>query len=140
MVPWTPKAIPPQSRSTSPTPRLPTTPRRRTILRAAGGLGLIGAVSTVVGVAASGQSSDASNDTGTSSPLRAAATRSALSWVDLTSEVPEGPYYLPDELVRKDIREDQEDFALALTFRVLNSQTCKPVRHAAVEIAWPVAP
>jgi len=52
----------------------------------------------------------------------------------LQREVTEGPYYLDLDLVRRNIREDRHGIPLTLRFRVLNVNTCRVIRHAAVEI------
>ena len=52
----------------------------------------------------------------------------------LTPESSEGPYYLPNELIRSDIREDREGlpFKLKMTFTDVN--TCEPLSNVSVDI------
>ncbi|MFJ5721733.1 intradiol ring-cleavage dioxygenase [Streptomyces sp. NPDC093149] len=52
----------------------------------------------------------------------------------LTSETTEGPYYIDADKIRKDITEDKEGIPLTLRLKVIDSDTCKPVAHAAVDI------
>ncbi|MFB7134894.1 intradiol ring-cleavage dioxygenase [Streptomyces sp. NPDC056237] len=52
----------------------------------------------------------------------------------LTSESTEGPYYIDADKIRKDITEDKEGIPLTLRLKVIDSDTCKPVAHAAVDI------
>ncbi|WP_329219211.1 intradiol ring-cleavage dioxygenase [Streptomyces sp. NBC_01485] len=69
------------------------------------------------------------------------ATRSATSAQDdaevcyrLTSETVEGPYYIDADKIRQDITEDREGIPLLLDLKVIDSETCKPIRNAAVDI------
>ena len=52
----------------------------------------------------------------------------------LTSEAIEGPYYLDYELVRRDVREDRPGVPMVLDLTVVDAETCRPLRGAAVEI------
>ncbi|KAF8335880.1 Intradiol ring-cleavage dioxygenase [Cantharellus anzutake] len=52
----------------------------------------------------------------------------------LTPEVTEGPYYIKNELVRRDIREGQPGVPLILDIGVLDITTCKPLPNAFVEL------
>jgi protocatechuate 3,4-dioxygenase beta subunit len=97
---------------------------RRTALTAAGAvtLGVAGVTSIVEAVSAAG--SDAAG------PIaRAAANACAL-----TPEVTEGPYYLPLEIVRKNITEGRNGVPLALRIRVIDAATCKSIQGAVVDI------
>jgi protocatechuate 3,4-dioxygenase beta subunit len=51
-------------------------------------------------------------------------------------EVTEGPYYVAEDLVRSDIREDRQGTLLALTFNVsqIGNSSCTPLQGATVEI------
>jgi len=57
----------------------------------------------------------------------------AISCV-LAPEQTEGPYYLPNEKVRRDITEGRPGTPLALRLAVVDASTCKPIRGAAVDI------
>lgn len=52
----------------------------------------------------------------------------------LTPELETGPFYIPSELVRQDIRESQPGVPLRLRIRVVDVTTCKPVKGVAVDI------
>ncbi|MEV0239296.1 intradiol ring-cleavage dioxygenase [Streptomyces sp. NPDC050674] len=52
----------------------------------------------------------------------------------LTSETTEGPYYIDADKLRRDITEDQEGIPLSLRLKVIDSDTCKPLANAAVDI------
>jgi protocatechuate 3,4-dioxygenase beta subunit len=59
--------------------------------------------------------------------------QSALACV-LSPELTEGPYYIPDEKVRRNITEGQPGAPLTLRLSVLDASTCKPIKGAAVDI------
>ncbi|MFF3505540.1 intradiol ring-cleavage dioxygenase [Streptomyces sp. NPDC003247] len=52
----------------------------------------------------------------------------------LTSETTEGPYYLDLDIFRSDITEGKEGIPLVLKLKVVDSDTCKPIPDAAVDI------
>ncbi|WP_369234524.1 intradiol ring-cleavage dioxygenase [Streptomyces sp. R21] len=52
----------------------------------------------------------------------------------LTTETTEGPYYIDADKIRQDITEDQEGIPLTLKLKVIDAETCKPVKNAAVDI------
>ncbi|WP_328977359.1 intradiol ring-cleavage dioxygenase [Streptomyces canus] len=52
----------------------------------------------------------------------------------LTSETVEGPYYIDADKIRRDVTEDKEGIPLLLDIRVIDSETCRPIRNAAVDI------
>lgn len=52
----------------------------------------------------------------------------------LTGETTEGPYYIDADKIRKDITEDREGIAFTLRLKVIDSDTCKPLKRAAVDI------
>ncbi|MEU9361505.1 intradiol ring-cleavage dioxygenase [Streptomyces sp. NPDC048301] len=52
----------------------------------------------------------------------------------LTSETTEGPYYIDADKIRKDITEDREGIPMTLRLKVIDSDTCKPLKRAAVDI------
>ncbi|CAE6466060.1 unnamed protein product [Rhizoctonia solani] len=49
-------------------------------------------------------------------------------------EVTEGPYYVANELLRTDLREDQAGVELVLDIGVMDTTTCTPLDNALVEI------
>lgn len=52
----------------------------------------------------------------------------------LTSELVEGPYCIDADKLRRDVTEDQEGIPLHLTLKVIDAETCTPLRNAAVDI------
>ncbi|MFI9828230.1 intradiol ring-cleavage dioxygenase [Streptomyces sp. NPDC051913] len=52
----------------------------------------------------------------------------------LTSETTEGPYYIDADKIRRDVTEDREGIPLLLALKVIDNETCRPVRDAAVDI------
>ncbi|WP_405894934.1 MULTISPECIES: intradiol ring-cleavage dioxygenase [unclassified Streptomyces] len=52
----------------------------------------------------------------------------------LTSETMEGPYYIDADKLRRDVTEDREGIPLLLRLKVIDSETCRPIRDAAVDI------
>jgi protocatechuate 3,4-dioxygenase beta subunit len=63
----------------------------------------------------------------------AAVASGAVSCV-LTPEQTEGPYFLPGDKVRRDVREGKRGTLLTLKLTVLDVSTCKPIKGAAVDI------
>jgi protocatechuate 3,4-dioxygenase beta subunit len=97
--------------------------RRGTLLKAGGLLG------AVVGASAW----RARDDEDASASGLAAVESGAVSCV-LAPELTEGPYYVPDERMRRDITEGKAGMPLTLRLRVLDVSTCKPIKGAAVDI------
>jgi protocatechuate 3,4-dioxygenase beta subunit len=52
----------------------------------------------------------------------------------LTPELTEGPYYLDNHLIRRDIRGGKKGVLLTLKLGVQDAGTCKPIQGATVEI------
>jgi protocatechuate 3,4-dioxygenase beta subunit len=52
----------------------------------------------------------------------------------LSPEMTEGPYYVPNEAVRRNITEGRAGTALQLHLTVVSASTCKPLKGAAVDI------
>jgi protocatechuate 3,4-dioxygenase beta subunit len=52
----------------------------------------------------------------------------------LDPEVTEGPYWIDNDLTRRDIREDRKGLLLKLNLTVVNATTCKAIKAADVEI------
>jgi protocatechuate 3,4-dioxygenase beta subunit len=52
----------------------------------------------------------------------------------LTPEQTEGPYYIADEKVRRNITEGKRGIALLLRATVVDASTCKPIKGASVDI------
>jgi protocatechuate 3,4-dioxygenase beta subunit len=62
-----------------------------------------------------------------------AVASGAVSCV-LAPEMTEGPYYLPNEPVRRDITEGKPGTPLQLRLTVVSSSSCKPIKGAAVDV------
>lgn len=103
---------------------------RRTAL-AAVGLGLAGAA---VGRAAASASSAQAGVQPSVTTSAALASGSVAPVCVLTPEETEGPYYLDYELVRRNITEGYPGVPLLLRVSVVDSQTCSPLRGAALDI------
>jgi protocatechuate 3,4-dioxygenase beta subunit len=52
----------------------------------------------------------------------------------LTPELTQGPFYVPNERVRRDVTEGKPGTPLALALTVVDAATCKPIKGAAVDI------
>ena len=65
-----------------------------------------------------------------------AAVASGLVSCVLAPEQTEGPYYVDDAVIRRDVTEGKSGAALTLRLTVVNVASCKPIRGAAVEIWW----
>jgi protocatechuate 3,4-dioxygenase beta subunit len=63
----------------------------------------------------------------------AAIASGAITCV-LTPELTEGPYYIADEKLRRNITEGRPGTPLALKTTVVNASNCKPIKGAAVDI------
>jgi protocatechuate 3,4-dioxygenase beta subunit len=49
-------------------------------------------------------------------------------------EVTEGPFYLNNDLVRQDVRDNQTGILLELDIGVIDTSTCQPLPNVLVEI------
>ncbi|MEU5887900.1 intradiol ring-cleavage dioxygenase [Streptomyces sp. NPDC047461] len=99
--------------------------RRKVVVAGAGAAVAVGAGATL----ASGAFADE-----TTSTASASGTSSTEVCYKLTSETTEGPYYIDADKLRRDITEDKEGIPLVLDLKVIDSETCKPIRNAAVDI------
>ena len=93
--------------------------RRQSILRLAG-----------LAAVAAGGSAFAERESGSAS----AAIETGLAQCVLSPELTEGPYYVPDEALRRDITEGKPGTPLVLTLRVVNARTCGVVKNATVDV------
>ncbi|MFJ8111217.1 intradiol ring-cleavage dioxygenase [Streptomyces sp. NPDC096132] len=89
----------------------------------------------VVGVSAAGAlAMTASADEASEATSSASASSTAETCYKLTSETTEGPYYIDADKLRQDITEDKEGIPLTLKLKVIDAETCKPIRNAAVDV------
>src|SRR4051794_4409439 len=102
--------------------------RRRSLVRA-GGL----FAATLVAGCSDDDSPGSTAAATTESGGPAGVASGAVSCV-LAPEMTEGPYYVPDEKVRRDITEGRPGAPLTLRLSVLDASTCKPIRGAAVDV------
>jgi protocatechuate 3,4-dioxygenase beta subunit len=63
-----------------------------------------------------------------------AAVEAGLVTCVLAPEQTEGPYYVEDAALRRNVTEDRPGTTLTLRLTVVNASTCKPIKGAAVEI------
>ncbi|EDY56182.1 dioxygenase [Streptomyces sviceus ATCC 29083] len=101
--------------------------RRKVVVAGAGAAVAVGAAGTL---AASGAFA---GETSTAASASSSSTASEACY-KLTSETTEGPYYIDADKIRRDITEDKEGIPLTLSLKVIDSETCKPIRDAAVDI------
>jgi protocatechuate 3,4-dioxygenase beta subunit len=101
--------------------------RRKVVVAGAGAAVAVGAGGTL---AASGAFA---GETSTSAAVSSSSTASEACY-KLTSETTEGPYYIDADKLRQDITEDKEGIPLTLRLTVIDSETCKPIANAAVDI------
>ncbi len=99
--------------------------RRRVIMAGGAVVAAAGVGAGVVATASAGEEKGAASG--------AKAGRGEVCY-RLTSETTEGPYYIDADKIRKDITEDKEGIPLTLRLKVVDSDTCKPLRKAAVDI------
>jgi protocatechuate 3,4-dioxygenase beta subunit len=100
--------------------------RRKVVVAGAGAAVAVGAGATL----AAGAFADETSGTASAS----SSASSADACYTLTSETTEGPYYIDADKLRQDVTEDQEGVPLTLRLKVIDSETCKPIRNAAVDI------
>lgn len=98
----------------------PTLTRRGSLVRLGGLL--------VTGLGAAGLKIESSEGAGP-----AAVASGALTCV-LTPEQTEGPYYIANEAVRRNITDGRPGAPLVLRAFVVNASTCKPIKGAAVDV------
>ncbi|MER6372125.1 intradiol ring-cleavage dioxygenase [Streptomyces mirabilis] len=72
-------------------------------------------------------------ETTTDASASSSATASETCYT-LTSETTEGPYYIDADKIRQNITEGKEGIPMTLELKVIDADTCKPVKNAAVDI------
>jgi protocatechuate 3,4-dioxygenase beta subunit len=98
----------------------PSAATRRTVLKA--------------GVAAVGLSLVGTGGVARALAMQTASPEASPITCVLTSELTEGPYYVEDMLVRKDITEGKAGLPLRLQVRVADTVTCEALENAAVDV------
>lgn len=91
---------------------------------------------TALGLVAVGTRQLVSAQDASPSPSLAGSAMSGTttSCIALTPELTEGPFYVDEALVRRDIIDDREGLPLALTINVIDAVACTPLADAAVEV------
>src|SRR3712207_8639978 len=54
--------------------------------------------------------------------------------LSLHDALPICPYYIDADKIRRDVTEDREGIPLPLRLKVIDSETCRPTRNAAVDV------
>jgi protocatechuate 3,4-dioxygenase beta subunit len=70
----------------------------------------------------------------TATTTTTAATTETTVDCMLSPELTEGPYYIDLDLVRRDLTEGRPGTPLELTVKVVDGESCEPIRDAAVDI------
>ncbi|MFF9034239.1 intradiol ring-cleavage dioxygenase [Streptomyces sp. NPDC014892] len=102
--------------------------RRKVVVAGAGAVAAVGLGGAMAANAFAGERRGGAGEA--SAPL----PRPSEECYRLTSEAMEGPYYIDADKIRKDVTEDREGIPLILRLKVIDSETCRPVRDAAVDI------
>ncbi|MFJ2111464.1 intradiol ring-cleavage dioxygenase [Streptomyces sp. NPDC087850] len=102
--------------------------RRRVIVASGAAVAATGIGAMAVTTASAGES------TTPTTPKAAASGDATEVCYRLTSQTTEGPYYIDADKIRKDITEGEPGIPMTLRLKVIDSETCKPVAAAAVDI------
>ena len=105
--------------------------RRKVVVAGAGAAAAVGVGGTLAAGAFAGETSGTATSASASSSSSSSAAETCYQ---LTSETTEGPYYIDADKLRQDVTEDQEGIPLTLRLKVIDSESCKPIRNAAVDI------
>jgi protocatechuate 3,4-dioxygenase beta subunit len=119
----------PEQQQSAPGPKHKRDLTRRKVVVA--GAGAAVAVGTAGTLAASGAFAGEKSAAAASASSTSTAAEACYK---LTSETTEGPYYIDADKIRQDITEDKEGIPLTLRLKVIDSETCKPLADAAVDI------
>ncbi|MFE5793873.1 intradiol ring-cleavage dioxygenase [Streptomyces sp. NPDC056503] len=96
--------------------------RRRVLVVGGGAVVAAGIGAGVVTTASAGGTGDSG------------AAAAAEGCYRLTSETTEGPYYIDADKIRKDITEGKEGIPLTVRLKVIDAESCKPLKGVAVDI------
>ncbi|MEU0840023.1 intradiol ring-cleavage dioxygenase [Streptomyces sp. NPDC005962] len=103
--------------------------RRRVVV--AGGAAVAAAGLGTVAATSASASPDGSS---AATPSASASSPSQEVCYRLTSETTEGPYYIDADKIRKNITEGKAGIPMTLRLKLIDSETCKPLAKAAVDI------
>ncbi|MDQ0776036.1 protocatechuate 3,4-dioxygenase beta subunit [Streptomyces aurantiacus] len=102
--------------------------RRKVVVAGGAAVAAVGVGGAIAATANAGQTTKGTSPTATST------SASAETCYKLTSETTEGPYYIDADKLRQDITEDKEGIPLTLRLKVIDNETCKAVKNAAVDV------
>ncbi|MEU9184797.1 intradiol ring-cleavage dioxygenase [Streptomyces sp. NPDC048484] len=102
--------------------------RRKVVVAGGAAVAAVGVGGTIAATANAGQTTKGTSPTATST------STSSEACYKLTTETTEGPYYIDADKLRQDITEDKEGIPLTLRLKVIDNDTCKPIKNAAVDI------
>jgi protocatechuate 3,4-dioxygenase beta subunit len=110
--------------------------RRKIIMAGGAAVAAVGVGGGLAMTASADETTAANKSSGTASGTSSTSSTSsaAETCYKLTSETTEGPYYIDADKIRQDITEGKEGIPLTLTLKVIDSETCKPIGNAAVDI------
>ncbi|TGB09559.1 intradiol ring-cleavage dioxygenase [Streptomyces sp. MZ04] len=104
--------------------------RRKFLVASGAAVAAVGVGGVVAASANAEGTAEGTTDAGSS----ATGASAAEACYRLTGETTEGPYYIDADKIRKDITEDRDGIPFTLRLKVIDSDTCKPLRRAAVDI------
>ncbi|CDR08312.1 intradiol ring-cleavage dioxygenase [Streptomyces iranensis] len=105
--------------------------RRRAVVAGGAAVAAAGLGAAVATTASAGETSASASS---ATPSAATSSPSGEVCYRLTSETTEGPYYIDADKIRKDITEGKEGIPMTLRLKVIDSDSCKPMAKAAVDI------
>ncbi|MEE4596575.1 intradiol ring-cleavage dioxygenase [Streptomyces sp. DSM 41524] len=108
--------------------------RRRVVVAGGAAVAAAGLGAAVATTASAGETSASASSATPSASASSASSPSGEVCYRLTSETTEGPYYIDADKIRKDITEGKEGIPMTLRLKVIDSDSCKPVAKAAVDI------
>ncbi|MEV0113462.1 intradiol ring-cleavage dioxygenase [Streptomyces sp. NPDC050844] len=104
--------------------------RRKVLVASGAAVAAVG----IGGAVAVSANAEGTAEAGASASGASATGAAAEACYRLTGETTEGPYYIDADKIRKDITEDREGIPFTLRLKVIDSDTCKPLKRAAVDI------
>ncbi|MGW5693531.1 intradiol ring-cleavage dioxygenase [Streptomyces asiaticus] len=108
--------------------------RRRVVVAGGAAVAAAGLGAAVATTASAGETAGSASSATPSASASSPSSPSGEVCYRLTSETTEGPYYIDADKIRKDITEGKEGIPLTLRLKVIDSDSCKPVANAAVDI------
>ena len=113
---------------------------RRTVFAGISSIGLGSLLAACTGSDGSGTTQPVTTSTGATVTPQATTTADLSDLFDgantctLTATTTQGPYYFDADKIRSDIREDRQGTRLRVALMVQDSEACKPLSNAVVEI------